>query len=58
MNEHAQMIADCEARESRLSDWERSFIDSVSTQVNAGRSLSPKQAEILDRIWDKATLKG
>lgn len=58
MNEHAQMIEDCEARESRLSDWERQFIDSIGEQISAGRSLSPKQAEILDRIWDKATTKG
>ena len=52
------MIADCEARESRLSDWERSFIDSIGTQVAAGRTLSSKQAEILDRIWESATSKG
>lgn len=58
LDEHAQMIEDCEARESRLSDWERSFIDSISTQVGAGRLLSPKQAEILDLIWNKATAKG
>lgn len=58
MSEHEQMIADCEARESRLSDWERSFIDSIGTQIAAGRTLSSKQAEILDRIWESATSKG
>lgn len=58
MNEHAQMIEDCEARESRLSDWERSFIDSIGGQISAGYALSPKQAETLDKIWNKATEKG
>lgn len=58
MDEHAQMIADCEARDSRLSDWERSFIDSIGAQIAAGRGLSSKQADILDRIWESATSKG
>lgn len=56
--EHAQMIADCEARESRLSDWERSFVDSIGEQIAQGRSLTPRQAETLDRIWEKATERG
>ena len=57
-NEHAQMIDDCEARESRLSDWERSFVDSISEQIAQGISLTPRQAETLDRIWEKATERG
>jgi len=52
------MIADCEARESRLSDWERSFVDSIGEQIAQGRSLTPRQAETLDRIWEKATERG
>lgn len=52
------MIEDCEARESRLSDWERSFIDSIKYQLASGRGLSVKQAETLERIWDSATRKG
>lgn len=58
MSENEQMVADCETRESRLSDWERSFIDSIGQQLAAGRALSSKQTEILDRIWDSATSKG
>lgn len=55
MNEHAQMIEDCEKRESNLSDWERSFIDSISMQMSRGGSLTDKQAETLDRIWERIT---
>lgn len=56
MNEdHTQMITDCVNRESKLSDWERSFIDSISMQLSKGKSLTDKQAETLDSIWEKVT---
>jgi len=47
------MIEDCEARESRLSDYERSFIDSIKRQLADGRTLSKKQAEVLDDVWNR-----
>ncbi len=59
MNDEAHtMIEDCEKRESRLTDWERDFISSVSEHLGRGRALTPKQAETLERIWDKATKRG
>ena len=54
-DEHQQMIADCESRESKLTDWERTFVDSLADQLADGRRLSEKQAETLDRIWDRVT---
>lgn len=57
-DEISQMIADCEARESRLSEWERGFIDSISKQVDQGRSLTEKQDETLNKIWDRVTENG
>jgi hypothetical protein len=54
-DEHITMIEDCENRESKLTDWERSFIDSVSKQVTDGRPLSPRQADTLDAIWERVT---
>lgn len=54
-NEHVQMILDCENRESKLSDWERGFIDSIGRQLAAGRRLTDKQSETLDRIWERVT---
>ena len=56
--EALQMIADCEARESRLSEWEAGFIDSLSKQIERGRSLTEKQDETLNKIWDKVTENG
>lgn len=54
-NEHQQMVTDCESRESKLTDWERGFIDSLGHQLAAGRALTEKQAERLDAIWEKVT---
>lgn len=56
--EAAQMVSDCEAREERLSDWDRGFIDSINRQLVDGRSLTAKQAETLDTIWERATARG
>jgi len=56
--EQAQMIEDCELRESRLSDWEANFIDSISRQLAEGRNLTLNQSNTLDEIWERATAKG
>ena len=53
--EHEQMIADCEKRESKLSDWEAGFIDSLGKQMGEGRGLTDKQIEKLDAIWERVT---
>lgn len=57
-DEHAQLLEDCEAREDRLNDWERNFLDSISRQLAGGKRLTPIQAETLDRLWERATARG
>lgn len=57
-DEYLQMLDDCERRESRLTDWERGFVDSLRHQIEAGRAPSPKQIETLDRVWERATARG
>lgn len=57
-DEHQQMVDDCEKRESRLTDWEQGFIDSIGMQLERGRSLSAKQLEILNKLWERATENG
>lgn len=52
------MVEDCEARESRCTEWERTFLDSLSKQLGAGRGLSARQKETLDNIWERVTAKG
>lgn len=57
-SEYLQLIEDCEARESRLSDWDRQFLDSIKNQLADGRPLSRKQTDKLDEIWERATARG
>ena len=54
-DEHMQMVDDCMRWDSGLSDWESKFIDSMSNWLGDGKSLTEKQAETLDRIWEKVT---
>ena len=56
--EHQQMVDDCEARESRLSEWERDFIDSLKHRLASGQALTTNQAGRLDEVWEKATARG
>lgn len=54
-DEYARMLNDCERRESRMTEWEQNFCDSLSKQIGEGRIPSQKQIETLDRIWEKVT---
>ncbi len=54
-DEHQQMVKDCIDREAKLTDWERSFIDSIERQIAQGHTLSQKQADTLDSIWERVT---
>ena len=36
----------------RLSEWEDRFVRSVQEQVAQGRSLSERQADVLDRLME------
>ena len=60
IDEYLQLVDDCEVRESRLTDWERNFLDSISRHLNSPHPipLSTKQTETLDKIWERVTSKG
>ena len=49
------MIEDCMNRESKLSDWEAGFIDSLDSQLRGENSLTQKQQEKLEQIWERIT---
>lgn len=55
IDEYKQMVKDCESRESKLTDWERTFIDSIGSRLDKGFALSESQAERLDEIWERVT---
>lgn len=57
-NEYITLLDDCEARESRLTEWEAGFVDSLRSQIEAGRRPSARQIETLDDVWGRATARG
>lgn len=54
-SEYLTLISDCETRDKKLTDWEREFVASLRKQIEAGRVPSPKQIDVLDRVWEKVT---
>ena len=52
-DEYITLLDDCEAREDRLTDWERSFVDSLRRQLTEGRRPSQKQIDALDAAWER-----
>lgn len=56
--EYLTLVEDCVNRQERLTDWETNFIDSISRRLSNNQDLSPKQIEVLDRIWEKVTKHG
>jgi hypothetical protein len=57
-DEYLQLVDDCEARESRLSDWERGFVESIRDRLEKNVPLTPKQTETLSNVWERATARG
>lgn len=57
-DEYITMLDDCEAREERLTDWERGFVDSLRSQIDSGKRPTAKQTKTLDDVWDRATAEG
>lgn len=55
LDETDQLILDCENRDDKLTEWEQSFIQSIREQYDRRGSLSDKQREILEKIWERVT---
>ena len=58
MEENLQLVEDCEARESRLDNWQREFIESIGRQLRQGRGLTAAQQDKLNEVWEHATAEG
>lgn len=55
MNDTQEMLTDCEHRESKLSDWERNFIESMAERFAQYSSLTSAQYSKLSEIWERVT---
>lgn len=49
------MVEDCENRESKLTEWERGFVDDMKHILGKGGGLNVSQASKLDEIWERVT---
>lgn len=57
-DEYLKMVDDCEKRESRLSEWDCNFLESIRSRLEQEKPLSAKQTDTLDKIWERATSNG
>jgi len=55
---YLEMLDDCEKRQSLMSDWEATFVDNLYHWLDTGSSLSQKQIEKLENIWERVTRNG
>jgi hypothetical protein len=55
---YVEMLDDCESRDDNMNDWESGFCESIRAQLDNGRSLSSRQIEMLEKIWDRLTERG
>ena len=55
---YMQLITDCEDRDSKLTEWERTFLDSIKNQLEMRGFLTSRQTDNLAKIWKKATKNG
>ena len=58
VDEYLTLVDDCEKRESRLTEWDSGFVDSIRHRLEKEQPLSAKQAETLDKIWERVTAQG
>ena len=58
VDEYLTLVEDCEKRESRLTEWEAGFVDSIRHRLENEQPLSAKQTETLDKIWERVTSRG
>ena len=54
-SEALQQIEDCENRESKLTEWEVTFLSSLSDRLGDGLGLTDRQLAKLDSIWNRVT---
>jgi hypothetical protein len=51
MTDHKQMSRDMLNLDDGLTPWEIEFLESIDRQLEAGRTLTAKQAATLEKIW-------
>jgi hypothetical protein len=50
---YLDMVEECVEMDDKLSDWERSFLDSLEGQMASGKAPTERQVEKLGQIHGK-----
>ena len=58
LDEYQTLIYDCIKRQEKMNDWEQAFIDSINQRLDKCQSLTTKQIEKLESIWERVTEHG
>ena len=53
--EQAARVEDCQDRESKLNEWECGFIEDMDALLAKGTTLTPRQDDVLEKLWDRVT---
>jgi hypothetical protein len=58
MADHKEMLEDVQSADGamggiELNEWESEFIENIDDWLGDGKTLTPKQAESLEKIWDR-----
>lgn len=58
MTDPAEMVQDIRDTDGvsggiTLSEWESEFVDSIENQLHDERTLTQKQRDVIERIWDR-----
>lgn len=56
--EEAKEMLEALSNERSLGAWETDFVNSLQIQVESGRTLSEKQFDKLDEVWQRVYEKG
>lgn len=56
--ERRQLIADCEKRAARLTEWEGELIHNLSVRLEHGLVCTDKQDAALEKVWERVTADG
>lgn len=54
LDELQTLIEDCIKRQSKLNEWEKTFIHSIGEQIQT-HQLTEKQITQLETIWERVT---
>jgi hypothetical protein len=49
------MLEDCEACTTGMTEWEREFVESIREQIDDGSDLSDAQFDKLEQVWRERT---